>query len=136
MSDNDSEPQATPEAAIDPGTPITPVTPINPIQPIAPGDGPVQLSSASPSTTTTTPSVEVTVPNTGTVQFSLVVTDNLGQSSPASFATVTIQGGPTAVLTAAPQTVNDGGTITLTATDVSTTGSIAKYVFSLVPAPS
>jgi hypothetical protein len=106
--------------------------------PAAPGTTPVTLTPSNPSVTTTAPtsSVEVTVPNTtGTVKFTLVVTDNLGvQSAPAS-AQVTIQGPPTAALTATPATVTEGGTITLTGTG-KTTGSIQSYTFSLVPSTS
>jgi len=102
------------------------------------GATPIVLTPTNPSTTTTAPtsSVEVTVPNTtGTVKFSLVVTDNLGVQSAPAYAEVTIQAPPTAVLTATPSPVPEGGTITLSGTG-NTTGSIAKYTFSLVPATS
>lgn len=97
----------------------------------------VALSSSSPSTTTTAPtsSVSVTVPNTtGTVTFSLVVTDNLGVESQPAYATVTIQGPPTAVLTATPATVTEGGAIELSGSGSTSSGSIASYKFSFVPA--
>ena len=98
---------------------------------------PVTLSPSNPSVTTPEPtsSVAVTVPNTtGAVRFLLVVTDNLGVDSAPAYATVTIQGPPVAVLTATPSPVTEGGTITLSGAGSSSSGSIAKYTFSLVPA--
>jgi hypothetical protein len=97
----------------------------------------VSLSSSSPSTTTTAPtsSVEVTVPSVvGSVKFSLVVTDNLGQKSAPAYAEVTIQGPPSAVLDATPAVVTEGGTITLSGSGSTSSGSIANYDFSYVPA--
>ncbi|MGA3132226.1 MAG: hypothetical protein ABSD59_15575 [Terracidiphilus sp.] len=96
----------------------------------------VTLSASSPSTTTTAPtsSVEVTVPNVaGSVKFSLVVTDNLGQKSAAAVAEVTIQAPPTAVLSATPAVVAENGTITLSGATSTSSGSIASYDFSYVP---
>lgn len=119
-----------PHAAVnDPSAPITQAASV-------PGDGPVQLTAANPSTTTTAPtsSVAVTVPGiTGTVTFSLVVTDNLGVASQPAFATVTIQGAPIAALAATPASVAEGGTIELSGADSTSAGSIASYNFSLVP---
>lgn len=97
----------------------------------------VTLSSSSPSTTTTAPtsSVEVTVPSvSGSVKFSLVVTDNLGQKSAPAYAEVTIQGPPVAVLAATPAVVAEDGTITLSGSGSTSSGSIANYDFSYVPA--
>jgi hypothetical protein len=97
----------------------------------------VPLSPASPSTTVAAPasSVSVTVPATaGTVTFSLVVTDNLGVESAPAFATVSIQAPPVAVLTAAPSSIPAGGVIQLSGASSSSSGSIAKYTFALVPA--
>ncbi|MGD0931616.1 MAG: hypothetical protein ABR902_13280 [Candidatus Korobacteraceae bacterium] len=98
----------------------------------------VTLTPASPTTPTAPPytnsTVAVTVPNTtGTVTFSLVVTDNLGVQSAPAFATVTIQGAPKAALTATPTVLTEGGTIQLSGSGSTSSGSIAKYVFSLVP---
>jgi hypothetical protein len=64
------------------------------------------------------------------VNFSLVVTDNLGQTSTAAVAQVTIQGTPTAVLTATPSSVAPGGTITLDGSKSTSAGSIASYAFT------
>jgi hypothetical protein len=105
--------------------------------PAPPSTTPIALSAANPSTTATAPasSVTVTVPNlTGPVTFSLVVTDNLGVESPAAYATVHIQSPPTAVLTATPATVTEGGAIVLSGAGSTSAGSIASYKFSLVPA--
>ncbi len=98
----------------------------------------VTLTPASPTTPTAPPytnsTVAVTVPNTtGTVTFSLVVTDNLGVQSAPAFATVTIQSAPKAALTATPTVLTEGGTIQLSGSGSTSSGSIAKYVFSLVP---
>jgi hypothetical protein len=114
------------------------VTPVVPVVPVA-GSTPVALTAASPSVSTTAPtsSVSVTVPNvTGTVTFSLVVTDNLGVSSAPAYATVTIQAPPKAALAATPATVTEGGTIQLSGAGSTTTGSIANFKFSLVPQAS
>jgi len=120
---------------LDPLPPI--VNPPIPIHPV-PVSGTVALSPASPSTTVNPPAsgVSVTVPNaSGTVTFSLVVTDNLGAESAPAFATVSIQSPPVAVLAASPATVPEGGAIELSGTGSSSSGSIASYKFSLVPAP-
>ncbi len=85
----------------------------------------------------TTPTIEVTVPNTsGTVTFQLIVTDNLGTQSVAATATVEIQGAPTAELTATPSVVKPGETITLSGANSSAVkpGTIANYAFTLEPA--
>ncbi len=98
---------------------------------------PVVLSPSQPSTTTTAPTstIEVTVPNkSGPVVFSLVVTDNLGVKSQPAYATVNIQSPPVAVLVATPATVTTGGAITLSGAGSTSSGSIASYTFSLVPA--
>jgi hypothetical protein len=98
---------------------------------------PVALSASNPSVTTTAPtsSVAVTVPNTtGTVTFSLVVTDNLGvKSQTPATVKVTIQAPPNAVIAANPLTVTENGTITLSGSGSTSSGSIASYTFSLVP---
>ncbi len=114
---------------------------VAPVPAKAPGSSvpsaPVVLSPAQPSTTTTAPtsSVDVTVPNkSGPVVFSLVVTDNLGVKSQPAYATVNIQSPPVAVLVAAPATVTTGGAITLSGSGSTSSGSIASYTFSLVPA--
>lgn len=134
---------ATPDASTSGGatapTPVVPPVPIPvpiPIPTPGPVGAPVALTPSNPSTTTNAPAstVAVTVPNTtGTVTFSLVVTDNLGVQSAPAFATVTIQGPPVAVLTAAPTTLAEGGTIELTGAKSTSSGSIASYKFSLVP---
>ena len=112
-----------------------------PAAPAAPGNSPsgapVVLSPSQPSVTTNAPmsSVEVSVPNkSGPVVFSLVVTDNLGVKSQPAYATVTIQSPPVAVLAASPATVTAGGKITLSGAGSTTSGSLASYTFSLVPA--
>jgi hypothetical protein len=125
-------------SSTDAATPILdPVTPvINPIPIHLPGVTPTELTSANPTVSTTAPasSVSVTVPNTsGTVTFSLVVTDNLGVKSAPAYATVTIQGAPVAVLAATPTTVAAGQAIDLSGSGSTSTGSIASYTFSLVP---
>jgi len=114
------------------------IPPIPTPTPSGPGSATVALSSANPSTTVTPPTskVSVTVPNTsGTVTFSLVVTDNMGIDSPPAFATVSIQSPPIAVLTATPETVAVGSAIELSGSGSTSSGSIASYKFSLVPAP-
>ncbi|HEX8713649.1 MAG TPA: hypothetical protein VF730_17360 [Terracidiphilus sp.] len=136
----------TPVTPVNPGPVVGPVTPVVPPVPLpipipiptpGPVGAPVTLTPSNPSTTTNAPtsSVAVTVPNTtGTVTFSLVVTDNLGVQSAPAFATVTIQGPPVAVLTATPATLAENGTIELTGAKSTSSGSIASYKFSLVPA--
>ena len=124
------------EAAAVPIAPINPIGPIPPIHFPLPGGTTTPLSPTNPSVTTTAPtaSVAVTVPNTsGTVTFSLVVTDNLGVQSAPAFATVTIQGAPVAVIAATPGTVAVGGAIELAGTGSTSSGSIASYTFALVP---
>lgn len=112
----------------------------NAIQPIPvfPGsETVVALTPANPTTTVSAPasSVAVTVPNaSGTVTFSLVVTDNLGVASPPVYASVSVQGPPVAMLTATPATVTQGGRIELAGAGSTSSGSIASYTFSLVPA--
>ena len=104
-------------------TVTTPVTALSPTSPNVPG--------------TTSPTVEVTVPNTsGTVTFQLIVTDNLGQSSPAATATVTIQAGPAAKLTATPAVAKPGETITLSSagSTAAAPGTLTGFQFSLKPA--
>ncbi len=112
-----------------------------PVTPDVPGSStpaaPIALSPSHPGATTTAPtsSVEVTVPNTsGPVVFSLVVTDNLGVKSSPAYATVNIQSPPVATLVATPATVTAGGAITLSGSGSTSSGSIASYTFSLVPA--
>ena len=114
---------------------------VAPAGPNAPGSpaaaAPIALSPSQPSTTSAAPtsSVEVTVPNkSGPVVFSLVVTDNLGVKSQPAYATVNIQSPPVAVLVATPATVTAGGAITLSGAGSTSSGSIASYTFSLVPA--
>ena len=108
------------------------------IQPIIPIPQPVPVQSLSPSNprvSGTSPSVQVTVPNTsGQVTFQLIVTDNLGNQSPPAMVTVAIQSPPVAVLQATPSSVAPGGTITLSGAESAAqpTASIATYTFSLV----
>jgi hypothetical protein len=132
-------PQEKPEAAVNP-IPIPTPVPLPPIPiPIPPVTTPIELTPTSPSTTTTAPTsgVAVTVPNqSGTVTFSLVVTDNLGEASQPATVNVSIQGPPIAVLTATPTTIATGGTIELSGSGSTTSGSIASYKFSLVPPPA
>jgi hypothetical protein len=118
-----------------------PESSVTPIEGQEPAANPRATTAAAPvEITTTTPisgtasSVAVTVPNTsGTVTFQLVVTDNLGTvSTNTAQATVTIQGPPTAVLTATPAVVADGGTIELSGAGSTSSGTIANYKFSLV----
>ncbi|MGD0096994.1 MAG: hypothetical protein ABSB60_10895 [Terracidiphilus sp.] len=79
-------------------------------------------------------SISVTVPNTsGTVTFSLVVTDNLGVQSKPAFVTVTIQGTPVAVLSATPKEIAAGGAVKLAGDASTTSGTITSYTFSLAP---
>jgi hypothetical protein len=54
-------------------------------------------------------------------------------SSAPAFATVTIQGAPTAVIAATPAVVADGGAIELSGAGSTSAGSIASYTFALVP---
>jgi hypothetical protein len=110
---------------------------INAPLPVFPTPTAVELTPANPTATVNAPgsSISVTVPNTsGTVTFSLVVTDNLGVESAPAFATVSIQAPPVAVITATPPTVQAGGVIQLSGAGSSSTGSIAKYTFALLPA--
>jgi len=100
------------------------------------------LTSADPTVPVTNlPTVSVTVPNTsGTVTFQLIVTDNLGQASAPSTATVTIQGAPTANLSVSAQgvnpsksiTVKPGETITLSSTGsaAAAPGTLSSYQFT------
>jgi hypothetical protein len=77
------------------------------------------------------------VPNTsGTVTFSLVVTDNLGVKSAPVFTTVTIQGAPIGEISATPTVVAAGGPIALSGQGSTSSGSIASYTFALVPPTS
>ena len=129
---------------VDPIGPIKPPVgpPIGPLPPITfpPIAGTTPLSPSNPSVTTSAPTsiVAVTVPNTsGTVTFSLVVTDNLGVQSAPAFATVTIQGAPVAVISTKPTTVGPGGAIELIGDGSKSSGTIASYTFSLVaPTPT
>ena len=107
-------------------------TPIG-VKPIIPVGAPVPLSPASPTVSISEPTVTVTVPNrSGSVTFSLVVTDNLGVvSAPATF-TVNIQPSPVAELTG-PESVLAGASIQLSGAGSQSTGSIASYQFSLLP---
>ena len=110
---------------------------INAPLPVFPTPTAVELTPANPTATVNAPvsSISVTVPNTsGTVTFSLVVTDNLGVESAPAFATVSIQAPPVAVLTATPPTVQEGGVIQLSGAGSNSSGSIAKYTFALLPA--
>ena len=96
------------------------------------------LSNANPTITSTSPTVNVTVPGViGTVTLQLVVTDNLGVQSAPATATVQIQGPPVAVLKATPNPVTEGGTITLSGADsaAASPGTIESYTFTLQPAP-
>ncbi len=130
-------PNPTKAVGVDPRASII-IPPIPTPAPSGPGSATVALSSANPSTTVTAPTskVSVTVPNTsGTVTFSLVVTDNMGLESQPAFATVSIQGPPIAVLTATPTIVALGSAIELSGAGSTSPGSIASYKFSLVPAP-
>src|SRR6266702_2214085 len=132
---------------VGPVSPVDPVKPpvgppIGPVPPIhfPPAAGTTPLSPSNPSVTTNAPtsSVAVTVPNTsGTVTFSLVVTDNLGVQSAPAFVTVTIQGAPVAVISTKPTTIGPGGAIELIGDGSKTSGTIASYTFSLVtPTPT
>ena len=98
-----------------------------------PAPAPIALNKANPSTSSASPTVAVTVPNTsGTVTFTLVVTDDLGNKSPTpATATVTIQGPPTAVLSATPTTVSAGGTIELSGATSTTTGKLTNFLFTV-----
>jgi hypothetical protein len=94
----------------------------------------VALSPSSPTVTTTVPNVSVTVPNqSGSVSFSLVVTDNLGNESSPAILTVNIQSPPVAVLTG-PESTAAGAVIELSGSRSAPSGSIASYKFSLLPA--
>ena len=96
----------------------------------------VSLSTASPSTTTNAPtsSVSVDVPGeTGSLRFSLVVTDNLGQQSAPAYVTVNVQGLPIANITAAPTTIVEGGPVELSGAGSTSSGSIENSKFSLAP---
>jgi hypothetical protein len=122
-------PVAAPVAPI--GT--VPVTPIGTIPvtgiPVTGAAGTLPVSSASPTTT-------ITVPNqSGTVVIQLVVTDDLGQQSAPSTVTITIQGGPTALLTASATVIKPGEAITLSGAGSSAVapGTITNYAFSVSP---
>lgn len=81
------------------------------------------------------PTAVVTVPNqSGTVTFSLVVTDNLGQKSAPATVTVTIQSLPTAKITATPPTVAAGGAITLSGagSTAAAPGTLTNFTFNVV----
>jgi hypothetical protein len=107
--------------------------------PIPPVTNATPLSPSNPSVTTAAPTsrVSVTVPNSsGSVTFSLVVTEYLGVKSSPALATVTIQGAPVAVIAATPSTVAPGGAIQLAGGGSTSSGSIASYTFSLVPPPA
>jgi hypothetical protein len=85
---------------------------------------------------TTTPSVEVNIPNLapGTVcTFHLVVIDELGQESAPVQATVEIQGLPVAKVTA-PKTAAAGKTFTLDGKDSTPQGQIKSYRWTLLSA--
>jgi len=102
-------------------------------------------ATAAPAATTfpvtvNVPTTTVTVANgPGTsVTFSLVVTDDLGQKSVPATATVTIQGLPTAKLTATPSAIAAGQPITLSGAGsaAAAPGTITTFTFSLVPGTS
>jgi hypothetical protein len=128
--------------ASNPATPVrqpaaVPQTPVLNVPIPLPSAAVVPLSPANPTATVAAPasSVSVTVPATaGTVTFSLVVTDNLGVESAPAFATVSIQAPPVAVLGATPSSVPAGGVIQLSGAGSTSSGSIAKFTFSLLPA--
>lgn len=120
-----------------------PTRPASAVMPVTsgpvPGGTPTVLTPANSSTSTSAPvsSVAVTVPaQSGTVMFSLVVTDNLGVESAPASAAVTIQGPPVAVLTATPAAVAPGGAIELSGSGSTSTGTIVRYTFSLMPTPN
>jgi len=103
--------------------------------PAASGIAAIALTPGTPYTSTS-PNITVTVPNTsGSVIFSLVVTDNLGTSSVPATCTVQIQAPPTAVLTASPSPAAAGSPIALSSV-ATTTGTIKSYTYSVAPAPT
>ena len=125
-------PTAAPTPA--PAPILIPVVPVAPVTPIA--TTVISLSTASPSTSTTAPtsSVSVNVPGTtGSIRFSLVVTDNLGQESAPAYVTVAVQNLPIANITASPMTIVEGGAVELSGAASTSTGTIASYTFSLAP---
>jgi len=137
MAVKDTQQAASPEAL---NPVLNPVAPIRQPIGVVTAAAPVALTPSSPtyppagSAPNPTSSVTVIVPNTtGTVTFSLVVTDNLGVQSQPARATVTIQGAPVAVLTATPPAVTEGGAIELSGAGSTSSGSISSYTFALVP---
>ena len=96
----------------------------------------ITLAPNGAAQTTTDPTVVVTVtpaPAAGQVlRFSLVVIDDLGNSSQPAFVNVTVQALPVAVL-AGPPTVSAGATIALVGSDSTPTGHIKTYQWQLVP---
>jgi hypothetical protein len=130
-------PETEPEATIATGTVTAPIAPITPITPITPPTtGPTAMTPGQ-SITTTSPTLAVTVANVvGVLNFQLVVTDNLQQSSAPATAQVTVQGPPVAALTATPSPVKEGGTITLDGANSTSTAPIANYTFTLEALPT
>jgi hypothetical protein len=97
----------------------------------------VALSPANPTTTSSSPTVHVTVPNTtGVLMFELVVTDSQGNKSAPAAVQVEIQAStpPVAELTATPVVASVGAVITLNAAGSSAAapGTIASYTFTLM----
>jgi len=134
----------SPILPIAPVLPVVPILPVGPVPlppipipnpvPTPPIAVPIPLTPTNPSTTTAAPnsSVAVTVPNqSGTVTFSLVVTDNLGIASQAATVSVTIQGPPVAKLSTTTPVVAPGGTIQLSGDGSVSTGSLSTFKFSL-----
>jgi hypothetical protein len=130
--------ETEPEANIAAGTITAPTAPISPITPVTtpPTTAPTAMTPGQ-SITSTTPTIAVTVANVvGVLNFQLVVTDTLGQVSAAAVAQVTVQGPPTAALTATPSPVKEGGTITLDGANSKSTAPIANYTFTLEALPT
>lgn len=96
----------------------------------------ITLTTSGPAQTTTDGTAVVTVtppPAAGTVlKFSLTVTDDLNNTSPAATVTVTVQDLPVAVITG-PKAAAPKQTITLVGSASTPTGHITKYNWTLVP---
>ncbi len=104
------------------------------LAPPPPQPAPTALTPQNPSVSGANATVLVTVPNTsGTVTFSLVVTDDLGVTSKPATVTVNIQGPPLAVLTTPQPKVTAGSPIQLSGANSTSTGTIRTFTFSLVP---
>ncbi len=102
----------------------------------------IKLGAAQPTAESQDATVTVTldpgVAAGSTVRFSLVVVDDLGNVSPASFVDVEIRDLPTAVVTG-PAAISVGGTVALSAKDSTPAGHIQTYRWQLVgvtPAPT